>query len=55
MEEKYIDIVQKCLLILNEHFEEAENSFEKIIILSKIKELAFWLEMYKGLKCQRKH
>lgn len=47
MEEKYIDIVQKCLLILNEHFEEAENSFEKIIILSKIKELAFWLEMYK--------
>ncbi len=42
-----INKLQEYLSILNNYFEKTKNSFEKIMILSKIKELIFWIEMYK--------
>lgn len=42
-----IDTLQQYLLILNNRFRETKNSLEVIMILSKIKELIFWIEMYK--------
>ena len=45
--ETYIDALQEYLSQLNDEFYKVKNSFEKIMILSKINELVFWLEMYK--------
>lgn len=42
-----IDKIEDFLSRLNDLFYKVENSFEKIMILSKINELVFWLEMYK--------
>lgn len=42
-----IDTLQQYLIILNNRFRETKNSLEVIMILSKIKELIFWIEMYK--------
>ncbi len=45
--ESYINALQDYLSQLNDEFYKIKNSFEKIMILSKINELVFWLEMYK--------
>ena len=42
-----IDELEEYLSELNDLFYKTKNSFEKIMILSKINELVFWLEMYK--------
>ena len=42
-----IDKIEDFLSDLNDAFYKVKNSFEKIMILSKINELVFWLEMYK--------
>ena len=45
--ESYINALQDYLSQLNDEFYKIKNNFEKIMILSKINELVFWLEMYK--------
>lgn len=47
MNKEYIDSLEDSLSELNDQFFNLKNSFEKIMILSKINELVFWLEMYK--------
>lgn len=42
-----IEKLQDYLSKLNDYFYKTKNSFEKMMILSKINELVFWLEMYK--------
>lgn len=42
-----IDELEEYLSELNDLFYKTKNSFEKIMFLSKINELVFWLEMYK--------
>lgn len=44
---EYFDILEDYLSNLNDEFSKLKNSFEKIMILSKLNELVFWLEMYK--------
>lgn len=48
-----INILQECLSILNNHLEKSKNGFEKIIILSQINELVFWIEMYKARQANK--
>lgn len=43
----FINSLEDYLSELNDRFSNLKNSFEKIMILSKINELVFWLEMYK--------
>ena len=45
--EGLIDSLEDYLSTMNDQFYKLKNSFEKIMILSKINELVFWLEMYK--------
>ena len=45
--ENVINDLENYLSVMNDEFYKIKNSFEKIIILSKINELIFWLEMYK--------
>ena len=47
---KAIVFLEDYLSELNNEFYKIENCFEKIMILSKINELVFWLEMYKEKK-----
>ena len=42
-----IEKLQDYLSKLNDYFYKTKNSFEKMMILSKINELVFLLEMYK--------
>nr|DAS12551.1 MAG TPA: hypothetical protein [Caudoviricetes sp.]DAS16953.1 MAG TPA: hypothetical protein [Caudoviricetes sp.] len=42
-----INQIQEYLSMLNDCFEKTKNSFAKTMILMKINELVFWLEMYK--------
>ena len=42
-----IEKLQDYLSKLNDYFYKTKKSFEKMMILSKINELVFWLEMYK--------
>ena len=42
-----IEKLQDYLSKLNDYFYKTKNSFEKMMILLKINELVFWLEMYK--------
>jgi hypothetical protein len=42
-----IEKLQDYLSKLNDYFYKRKNSFEKMMILSKLNELVFWLEMYK--------
>ena len=50
--EGLIDSLEDYLSTMNDQFYKLKNSFEKIMILSKINELVFWLEMYKGKTSQ---
>lgn len=43
----YINNLEEYLSELNDYFYKMKNSFEKFMLLSKINELVFWLEMYK--------
>ena len=45
--ENVINDLENYLSVMNDEFYKIKNSFEKIMILSKINELVFWLEMYK--------
>ena len=45
--EGLIDSLDDYLSTMNDQFYKLKNSFEKIMIISKINELVFWLEMYK--------
>lgn len=42
-----IDELEDYLSELNDVFHKMKNSFEKIMVLAKLNELVFWLEMYK--------
>ena len=47
---EFIEKLEDYLSELNNEFYKIENCFEKIMILSKINEIVFWLEMYKEKK-----
>lgn len=45
--EKLINSLEDYLSEMSDSFNKLKNSLEKVMILSKINELIFWLEMYK--------
>lgn len=45
--EELINILEDYLSEMSDSFNKLKNSLEKVMILSKINELVFWLEMYK--------
>ncbi len=46
----YIDELENVLSEINDQLHSLDNCLEKVMILSKINELVFWLEMYKEKK-----
>ncbi len=49
---KEIDNLEEYLSELSNYFESIEESLEKTMILSKINELVFWLQMYQDKEKQ---
>lgn len=47
-----IDNLEECLSKLADWFENLDETFEKTMILAKINELVFWLQMYQDKEKQ---